>query len=839
MLARVEIGGRKWTVQCDKPDFDLCVPVRPYADQNTVPDSFFLPKSDCEPTKVGYWVGSVDQGASVNVPTVHLCVHGSGTHTECIGHITAGDINLGDLDAVPPFLPATVLSVRTERLGDSGETYDIPKASKDDVVVTKRAVQEALARTLGASLDSGFEFEDVRDSTFVEAVVLRVAGFEAEQIKPGHSYSGKGFPFLTTDAIDFLCKDLGMKHLLINLPSVDREDDDGALLNHRAVFRFPAGTEAPDIESLRAGNGKLPLFTVTEHCAIPQSAAEGRVLLSLQVSPIQLDAAPSRPLLFYLNPDSQKDENAADEGALRRMYAAAGQDHVFKYLQTLPAPEKDQLLDQLRQINPQAVLDQYARTTAKSKKDMSGGIENCRPTRLDLAGEADKLAWYKTAMRAIGAGEVGVILLAGGQGTRLGFAKPKGCFPGSDSSTLSSWIPSGKTLFQLQAQRILKLQRMAADLGGPNALIHWYIMTSPMTHQETLENLETNNYYGLQPTQVHLFQQGTLPCIADTPEGPKFIIKNPSELASAPDGNGGIYKALHTYGGRGGMIAHMESNGVRHLFTNAVDNSVCKIADPLFLGFCIASDVSAGNKVTEKREPHEKVGLQCIRNGCYEVVEYSDIDPRLCEQRDETGKLAFSSGSVCIHYYSLNFLKKECHPDNLASALHFHIARKAIPEWNDEAGAAVKPLKPNGVKLETFIFDVFKLARSKFGVFEVQREEEFAPIKNASGVGVKDSPVTAVLQMSQAQKRWIEAAGGKLINSDNDACDVEISPLVSYSGEGLRELVEGRTLKCPFMIVEADFCPPPGSRAEGGTVTKLSDNAILVEISQPLVLPAQ
>lgn len=467
-------------------------------------------------------------------------------------------------------------------------------------------------------------------------------------------------------------------------------------------------------------------------------------------------------------------------GALRNKYAAAQQEHVFRcvpmllcvlfmcrcrehrlivlenatgvlfgrHFDSLSKQEQSSLVNQLRNIDPQAVLERYARTTATSKDEMTGGIEACTPTRLDLSSSEDRQNWNSTALKAIGNGEVGVILLAGGQGTRLGFSQPKGCFPGDNQELLDAWLPSGKTLFCLQAQRILRLQALAAaETGATNAIIQWYIMTSPQTHNATEKNLLENQFYGLAPTQVHLFQQGTLPCIAN--DGTKFIMNSPSEVATAPDGNGGIYAALHN----SGMIADMEHKNVKYLFTNAIDNCVCKIADPLFLGFCINGGFKAGNKVTEKRTADEKVGIQGKRNGCYEVVEYSDIDEKVRDERDEHGKLVFSSGSVCIHYYSLDFLRNECHPQNLSKALHYHIARKKIPYWDEETETKVTPTEINGVKLETFIFDVFKLAGESFGVFEVQREEEFAPIKNKSiaddGSLNNDSPIASLKQVRQ------------------------------------------------------------------------------------------
>ena len=239
-------------------------------------------------------------------------------------------------------------------------------------------------------------------------------------------------------------------------------------------------------------------------------------------------------------------------------------------------------------------------------------------------------------------------------------------------------------------------------------------------------------------------------------------------MATSPDGNGGIYAALHN----SGMIEDMEQKGVKFLFTNAIDNCVCKIADPLFMGFSIDGGFKAGNKVTEKRDPDEKVGVQCKRNGVYDVVEYSDLAQELKEGRDETGKLRFSSGSVCIHYYSLDFLKNECHPSNLVKALDYHVAHKKIPAYDADAKEAVAPETENGVKLETFIFDVFKLAGDSFGVFEVQREEEFAPIKNKSfksdGSIASDSPVASLLQMSHVQKQWLVRAGAKLVDENGE-----------------------------------------------------------------------
>lgn len=404
----VNVGNRKWRVNLRCPDLDLCVPVRPYEGAAAAPSAFGLPKPTAEPTRSGSWVGSVDHGASVNVPTLSLCTHGSCTHTECIGHIVPGDVHLGDIEPVPPFVGGVLLSVGTQRLGECADSYASPKASDDDLVVTAAEVRRALDRVLGldnragsvadASADGAGSkvspaaalcLSDPQDRAFLEAVVLRVEGFDCwdagssggnddddqQRRRTGRDFSGSNWPYLTREAMALLCGDggFGVEHVLINLPSVDREDDGGVLQNHRMVFRYPAGSPPLDVASQRQSvvEGKrrllLPCYSVTELCDVPAAAREGRVLLSLQVSPIQMDAAPSRPLLFYLEESVEENTNdhraspsfvASELRRLRRVYAEAGQSHVFDYEAKLSDAERANLVRQLRSIDPAAVLDQ-------------------------------------------------------------------------------------------------------------------------------------------------------------------------------------------------------------------------------------------------------------------------------------------------------------------------------------------------------------------------------------------------------------------------------------------------------------------------------------------------
>ena len=165
-------------------------------------------------------------------------------------------------------------------------------------------------------------------------------------------------------------------------------------------------------------------------------------------------------------------------------------------------------------------------------------------------------------------------------------------------------------------------------------------------------------------------------------------------------------------------------------------------------------------------------------------MEYSEISQEQAERRDpKTGELAFRAGNIVNHFYTVDFLKEvESFEDELA----FHIARKKIPHVDMSTGDLIKPSKPNGMKLEMFIFDVFPFTQ-QFAVLEVARSEDFSPLKNAPG-SKADNPETSRRDLLAQQKRFMEAAGAKF----NDGVEIELSPLLTYGGEGL-EAVKGHT----------------------------------------------
>lgn len=475
---------------------------------------------------------------------------------------------------------------------------------------------------------------------------------------------------------------------------------------------------------------------------------------------------------------------------LRQKYTDAGQGQVFAFVDELSPVEKARLFHQLSDFDPNRItqLAETALSPPKSEKEQAT-LEPLPDSALASILDSDPKdiqRWYDEGLKLVADNKVAVVLMAGGQGTRLGSSAPKGCF--------DIGLPSHKSLFHIQAERIAKLQLLAQKVSGKEAVIPWYVMTSGPTRQPTEDFFQQHNYFGLEKSNVFIFEQGVLPCISN--EG-KILMESKSKAAVAPDGNGGIYQALVTSGVR----EDMRKRGVQHIHAYCVDNCLVRVADPVFIGFASSLDVDIATKVVRKRSANESVGLILQRNGKPDVVEYSEIDKETAEAKDpkQPDVLKFRAANIVNHYYSFRFL------DSIESWSHklpHHVARKKIPCINEETGEAFKPEKPNGIKLEQFVFDVFPMTPlEKFASIEVRREDEFSPLKNARGTGEDDADTSKRDVMKQGQ-RWIEKAGGVVVTED-EAAGVEVSPLISYGGEGL-EFLKGREIKAPAIIEKED-----------------------------------
>ncbi|XP_055334648.1 UDP-N-acetylhexosamine pyrophosphorylase-like [Paramacrobiotus metropolitanus] len=468
-----------------------------------------------------------------------------------------------------------------------------------------------------------------------------------------------------------------------------------------------------------------------------------------------------------------------------------GQQHLLQFWDTLREEERQSLLHQLEHVDFQHVDKMYQQT-----KDSAGIIAQSidkfmEPVPSELYGgvkrnTAEELKdFLSKGLHAVSNGEVAVILLAGGQGTRLGVDYPKGMY--------SVGLPSNKTLYQIQAERILRLQDLAKESYGKSGKIRWYIMTSEHTKHATETFFSQHDYFGLDKKSVVIFEQEMLPCFDF--DG-KIILESPSKIASAPGGNGGLYRALL----KEKVLDDMSQNGIKYVHACGVDNILVRMADPHFIGYCIAKNLECGNKVVAKTDPNEAVGVVCLvrkngTKGIWQVVEYSEILPETAQRRLSDGSLMFNAGNIANHFFTTDFLNDICrqHDDDLP----YHIAKKKIP-YVDCHGATIKPAKPNGIKMEKFIFDVFQFA-NRFAVWEPIRSDEFAPLKNADGAS-DDTPTTARNAVFDLHARFISRAGGEFIRNEGEQVVCEISPLVSYGGEGLEERVRGKTFESPCII---------------------------------------
>jgi UDP-N-acetylglucosamine/UDP-N-acetylgalactosamine diphosphorylase len=359
------------------------------------------------------------------------------------------------------------------------------------------------------------------------------------------------------------------------------------------------------------------------------------------------------------------------------------------------------------------------------------------------------------------AGKVGAFLVAGGQGTRLGYDGPKGEYPVTPIKS--------KPLFQVFAEQLTAYSR---DFGKP---VPWYVMTSTVNDAATREFFRKNAFFGYNQADVVFFQQGMMP--AFSMDG-KLLLAERDSLALSPDGHGGSLRALQV----SGALADMRRRGVEHLSYFQVDNPLVHCVDPLFLGLHDLTGSEMSSKTVSKAGALEKVGNFVHADGVLQVIEYSDLPEELAKQTNPgDGSLRFNAGSIAIHALRVSFVERL----NLGGQLKlpWHRAEKKVG-YVDERGNAVKPEKPNAVKLEQFVFDAIPLAKNAI-VYETDRAEEFSPVKNAEGV---DSPATCRRDQIRRAARWLREAGVDVPTGAGGEPDatLEISPLYAISAGQLK-----------------------------------------------------
>jgi UDP-N-acetylglucosamine/UDP-N-acetylgalactosamine diphosphorylase len=439
--------------------------------------------------------------------------------------------------------------------------------------------------------------------------------------------------------------------------------------------------------------------------------------------------------------------------SLRKRLKTAGQEHALAWWPALAAMERQALVEELSSLDFELLQRLYAERDCESTVPADHRLA---PISVTAVNADDRVAGEEALRR----GEVAVLIVAGGQGTRLGFDHPKGMFPiGSVRNT---------SLFQILAEKTLALQRR---FGRPLPLL---IMTSPATHDETVAFFTEHRQFGMPAEDVVFFRQGTMPAL-DLATG-KLLLEERGRLSLSPNGHGGTLLAL----AKEGLLDMLAQRGIRHIFYCQVDNPLVKVADPFFLGHHIRARADVSTKVIGKSGPLDKLGNLVLIDGRCGIIEYSDLPERLARQAEADGRLRFRVGNAAIHVFDLAFLKKITDGE---LKIPFHVARKKVPYLNDN-GELVEPDSVNALKFEMFIFDVL-LMSERWTVVEIERRQEFHPLKNATGIESKETVQQA---MSNLAGDWLMQAGAVVPRHPNGDVSVplEISPLFALDADELR-----------------------------------------------------
>ena len=445
-----------------------------------------------------------------------------------------------------------------------------------------------------------------------------------------------------------------------------------------------------------------------------------------------------------------------DYRTAKRMLGELGQEHVLGYWERLTPAQQEAFLAQLDGIDAGAVRCIRSLLTGASTGRPSAAAPIAPAPVVELSGPLADAA--RTAGgEALRKGQVGVILVAGGQGTRLGYDGPKG--------TYALGALSGASLFEIHTRKVLALERRFGSR------LPFYIMTSQANDADTRRFFAEHGNFGLDPESVLFFAQGMLPGF--WPDG-RMVLEEPGRLFTAPDGHGGVLAAL----ARTGMLADMRRRGLASVFYFQVDNPLVDIADPAFVGLHLLRGAEMSLKVCAKRDPAEGLGVVVERAGRHAVVEYTELTEEQKHARLPDGELLFKFGSVAIHLFSLAFLERET-----SAGLPLHQAHKKVP-YCDDSGRTVKPDEPNAYKFEKFIFDALPDSANPL-VLAFAREDEFAPVKNAAG---NDSPGTARQAMMEKAARWFAACGVAVPRDAQGrlAVALEIDPAYANGPEELR-----------------------------------------------------
>lgn len=417
-----------------------------------------------------------------------------------------------------------------------------------------------------------------------------------------------------------------------------------------------------------------------------------------------------------------------------------GQEHLLKqYYRINDEKKKEEYLDSLLTIDYAQVKELCEKCEEKpsfteSKIEPINYIDKAKLDGKDFS------KYEAAGTKAIKNGELAVVTMAGGQGTRLGHNGPKG--------TYDIGLDSHKSIFEILTDTL----KEARDKYKTD--IPWYIMTSEENNDATVKFFEDHDYFGYPKSCVTFFKQGKLPMVSTDN---KILIGEDGKVKQAADGHGGVFISLR----KQGELYDMKSRGVKYVFIGGVDNVLVKPVDPILIGLMEEKKVEAAGKSLVKANPHEKVGVFCKRNGRPSVIEYSEISDEMAEETNKDGDLKYGESHILCNMFTLDAIDKVSQ-----KALPYHLAYKKA-KYIDEDGKLVEPDKPNAYKFEAFLFDAFE-SLNDMVIFRVKREEEFAPVKNKEGA---DSPETARKLYTDFHNKKTKPSNSSKVNSIRNKVD--------------------------------------------------------------------
>lgn len=395
-----------------------------------------------------------------------------------------------------------------------------------------------------------------------------------------------------------------------------------------------------------------------------------------------------------------------DYQTIRAQLEMRGQAHLLRFYEKLNQEEQALFLQSLESIRWE-VLSLY-----EHPEDLSGKGEIQPISGLKIRDiEKKRETFFAEGKKQVQSGKVGAVLLAGGQGTRLGSNGPKGAYD----------IGITKPLYIYQ-QLIRNMLDVCRECG---AYVPLYVMTSEKTDEETRAIFEKFSYFGYPKEEIAFFTQDTEVCVDLSG---KVLLAEKGVLATAPNGNGGWYSSLL----KSGLYADILRRGIEWLNVFAVDNVLQRIADPVFIGATVLSGCNSGAKTVSKVSPDERVGVLCLEDGKPNIIEYYELTDEMANERNEYGELVYADGVILNYLFRVSKLN-----EIVRERMPIHVVKKKVPYIN-ETGDYVVPQEENGYKFETLILDMIKLMDSCLP-FEVVREREFAPIKNRTGIDSVDS----------------------------------------------------------------------------------------------------